>query len=505
MTAAAGVLLPYQQRWIEDGSTLKIAEKSRRTGLTWAEAADAVIEASAAEGGSDHLYVGSGRDMAVEFIDACAMWATQFGKAASEVAEEIFRDQDRDIITYRIDFASGHKIVALSSRPSNLRGRAGNVTIDEAAHHERLGEVVKAATPLTMWGGKVRIISTHNGADNPFNELLEDSRAGKKHYSVHRITLDDAIADGLYRRICQVNAQEWTPEAEQAWKQALLDSALTPEDALEEYQCVPQRSGGAYLSRAVIESCMVEAPILRFHPPGDFDSWADRQREAEAAGWIEAHLEPLLHALDPDSPHVVGVDFGRVADLSVFCPLAIRKDLTLAAPFLVELRTTPYRQQEQIFSALVDGLPRFRSGALDARGNGGYLAEQAGYRFGRGRIEAVQLSQGWYLEHMPRFKSRFEDRTIQIPQDRDVLDDLRALQVIQGIPKLPDAKTGAAKDRHGDSAIALALAEYAARRDPIVYDCHRVPRPSQMSRDRRFRDGDWRRVKAAAGFYRGAI
>ncbi|MBL4831606.1 MAG: hypothetical protein JKY55_17195 [Aliivibrio sp.] len=37
------LLLGYQKRWIADDSPLKIAEKSRRTGLTWAEAADAVL------------------------------------------------------------------------------------------------------------------------------------------------------------------------------------------------------------------------------------------------------------------------------------------------------------------------------------------------------------------------------------------------------------------------------------------------------------------------------
>ena len=37
------VLLPYQQAWIADEAALKIAEKSRRIGLTWAEAADDVL------------------------------------------------------------------------------------------------------------------------------------------------------------------------------------------------------------------------------------------------------------------------------------------------------------------------------------------------------------------------------------------------------------------------------------------------------------------------------
>ena len=40
-------LLIYQQEWIADDSPLKIAEKSRRIGLTWAEAADNVLIASA--------------------------------------------------------------------------------------------------------------------------------------------------------------------------------------------------------------------------------------------------------------------------------------------------------------------------------------------------------------------------------------------------------------------------------------------------------------------------
>lgn len=70
------VLLPYQKRWIADDSQLKIAEKSRRTGVTWAEAADSALSAAASvsAGGEDVFYVGSTKDMAREFIDAVSMW-----------------------------------------------------------------------------------------------------------------------------------------------------------------------------------------------------------------------------------------------------------------------------------------------------------------------------------------------------------------------------------------------------------------------------------------------
>lgn len=63
--------------------------------------------------------------------------------------------------------------------------------IDEAAFHESLEELLKAALALNMWGAGVRLISTHNGVDNPFNEYIQDAGEGRKDYSVHRITLDD--------------------------------------------------------------------------------------------------------------------------------------------------------------------------------------------------------------------------------------------------------------------------------------------------------------------------
>jgi Mu-like prophage FluMu protein gp28 len=196
--SADEVLLGYQKRWIADDSPLKIAEKSRRTGLTWAEAADACLCAGTArsEGGTNHFYVGSNKEMAREFIEAVAMWAKAFDRAAGEVQEEVLEDDDKDILTFVVYFASGFKVQALSSNPSNLRGMQGNVTIDEAAFHDRLAEVLKAALALTMWGAKVRLISTHNGVENLFNQLINDSRAGRKRYSVHTITLDDACAEG---------------------------------------------------------------------------------------------------------------------------------------------------------------------------------------------------------------------------------------------------------------------------------------------------------------------
>ena len=126
-----GVLLGYQIRWIADQHDVKVCEKSRRVGISWAEASDDALY-SASEIGDDTWYIGYTKDMAREFIDDCAFWAHLYKQAAEDVNEFVFVDQedgqeDRQILAYRINFASGHKIVALSSAPRNLRGKQGRV------------------------------------------------------------------------------------------------------------------------------------------------------------------------------------------------------------------------------------------------------------------------------------------------------------------------------------------------------------------------------------------
>src|SRR6266404_1330045 len=219
MNEPLSILLPYQRRWIADQAQVKVSEKSRRIGITWTEAADRALgAATTGRAGIDGWYIGYNKDMALEFIEAAAGWARRFNRAAQAVEEIVLEDERANILAYRIRFASGHKIVALSSRPSNLRGKDGCAVIDEAAFHEDLPELLKAALAFTMWGGLVRIISTHNGADNPFNELVTDIRAGRLPYSLHRTSLDDALSEGLYRRICQMQGYEWSQEIEQSWR-----------------------------------------------------------------------------------------------------------------------------------------------------------------------------------------------------------------------------------------------------------------------------------------------
>lgn len=463
------VLLPYQQAWVSDDSPVKVCEKSRRVGLSWAEAADDALYAASGKG-DDVWYVGYNQDMAREFIEDCAAWSRQYQLAAGAVEEGVFKDEERDITVFRIRYASGHKITALSSRPSNLRGKQGRVVIDEAAFHPELDQLIKAAMALLMWGGSVRIISTHNGDANPFNEMVQDIRAGKKKFGLHRVTFDDALGQGLYQRICLTKGRDWSQDAEAAWKQEML--SFYGEHAGEELNCIPSQGKGAWVSRALIESCMSPAaPVLRWSMLDGFAQEPEATRKAAAEDWFSDNVFGLISGLKLNNPCYFGEDFGRSGDLTVLAVLQEEAANVFRSPFVIELRNIPFQQQWQVVFLLGMALPRFSGAAFDARGNGQYLAELSMQAFGAWRIHQVMLSAGWYLENMPPYKAALEDRSVTWPLDPDIVDDHRALRMEKGYAHVPDGYRSKGRDggqRHGDSAIACPLAYFAARNTQLA-------------------------------------
>jgi phage FluMu gp28-like protein len=462
-----GVFMAGQARWVRDKAKVKVMEKSRRIGLSWAEAEDAV-ECAAAISGMDVWYIGYTKDMALEFILDCAQWAGQLQGFATDIesGEELFIDGDerQSVLKFSITFASGHRITALSSTPRNLRGKQGRVIVDEAAFHQDLPGLIKAAMALLIWGGEVRFISTHNGDDNAFNTLVKDIRAWRSPYSLHRITFDDAMADGLYERVCLRTGVELTEEGKKAWAADIR--AQYGDDAEEELDCVPKHGSGAFLTRELVEMQMRTGwPVLRDARAPGFTFESEATRVSTMRGWCEDNLKPLLDALPQNELSFVGGDFARTGDLTAFMPLLQRQNLSRYAPFVIELRGMPFAQQAQVLWYVMDHLPRFVGAALDARGLGMQIAETTAQRYGADRILCVQATQPWYLEHLPPYKAAFEDRMVELPMDADILADHRVPKVIKGIPQIPDVRTqdAAKKKRHGDTFIAGALAWFASR------------------------------------------
>ena len=478
---AEGVLLTYQQRLLStvSANAVTVYEKSRRIGATWGVAAQAVLTSGAArtEGGMDTFYIGYNLDMAREFVDVCGMWARNLGLVAGEIGEFLFTEQDekgvdRRIQAFRITFASGFEIVALASRPRSLRGRQGFVIIDEAAFHDDLEALLKAALALLIWGGRILIISTHDGAENRFAELVDECRAGKKPYALLRTTFDQACEAGLYRRVCQKLGKPWSAEAEATWRAEIR--AFYGEGAAEELDVIPRQGGGKFLPLHLIEArASRDIPVLRLACNEAFVHLPDFQRTATVLAWCEEVVRPHLLRLNPLLRSAFGHDFARVGDLSVLWPVQVQPNLVRSTPFTIEMRNVPFDQQREVLFYVADRLPRLSAGALDRTGNGAYLAEKAVQRYGAHRIEGIHLSEGWYRDNMPRVKAAFEDAGFDIPADAGVVDDWRSLELVRGVARVPEKRSNAKgedKDkaggqRHGDAAIAGSLALYAANRD----------------------------------------
>lgn len=470
-------LLGYQQRVVglleTSGVEVLFVEKSRRIGLTWGFAAYAVLRAAREKkaGGMDVMYISYAQDMTREFVDACAMWARAFSHAAMEVEETFFEDKspdgDKSIQAFRIRFASGFEIMALSSAPRTLRGKQGVVMIDEAAFVDNLAELLKAAMAFLMWGGQVVVCSTHNGFENEFNTQIQDIHAGKLPYRHIKIDLDTALKEGLYERICFVTHKPWSPENEAEWREKIIKFYAAGAD--EELFCIPSQSAGAYLSRALIEARMnPDIPIIRWMPPKGFVDWPEHMRKAEALAFCVEKLKPVLDKVERSYRACLGQDFARNGDLSVIHPMLVTTTLQRQTPFILEMRDVPFETQRDILFYIIDSLPRFFHAALDAGGNGAYLAEATRQKLGTSMVSEIKFSLDWYMLNMPKLKDAFENGYIELPRDDDTMGDYRLIQMTGGVAKVPQGVHTVGSDghkRHGDSAIAGALAYFASNQD----------------------------------------
>lgn len=491
------VLLPYQARAVsllDSACPVLFVEKSRRIGLTWGLAAYAVLRAGRqkAAGGMDVMYISYSREMTREFIDACAMWARAFDNAVSSVDEVLLQDGDEKAINaFRIQFASGFEIMALSSAPRGLRGKQGCVIIDEAAFVDDLASLLKSAMAFLMWGGQVVVCSTHLGVDNAFNTEIQDILAGRSKYAHLRIDFDEALHEGLYQRICLVTGKTWSPEAEAAWRQSILD--FYRDNADEELYCVPSLSSGAWIPAPLIEARMT-APgkVLRLELPQDYLYRSKADQALLMAPFLE-ELRDALRGLDLSLQYAFGFDFARVADLSAGVLLAIEGALKRREAISIELRNVPGDEQKLIVGLILEHVrSRLVGGAFDATGMGWTVAEDMGRRFGLkedpegpGVVMAIKFTEDWYRIHMPPLKAAFEDDGITIMADVEHLGDLRAVKLVRGIARVPPTREGETnKKRHGDWAIGLALAHFASRMRWSEFDYIPAPRPQDARPDR---------------------
>lgn len=430
VSIALNYFCPYQIAWIKDETRTAISEKSRRIGFTYAEAYRSVERRIRL--GSDHLFASRTKETAAEFLEYCKMYAKVFGSVAEDLGEQpLFKNGDLKAMTLR--FSKGQRILALSSNPDAFRGFGGDVTLDEFAYHKKQAAVLKAANASAkIWGHTIRIISTHNGEGSLFNRLIIEFRAGKRDpakWSVHRTTLEEAVAQGLVGKI-KGEAND-TPESRAEFIADVRNDCIDETEWAEEYCCVPNTDATAFLSYDLIDAARVPGLELTEDP-------------AELTGQIFG-----------------GYDVSRRHDLCVLWAIEKVGDVYWTRLLRV------LQGEERRFSAQESLLHRFlgnrqvRRLCLDQTGMGEMLAEYMTDRW-KSRAEGVLLSATKKAAIAAPFKGLFEDRRIRIPDDDDLREDLHKTRKV--VTAGGNVRLSAESDDagHADRFWAGALAREAA-------------------------------------------
>jgi len=463
------IFLPYQQRWVDDRSRLKLMEKGRQIGLSWSTAFGCVERTAPKEARNDQ-WVSSRDDIQARlFLEDCKRFAGLLDAAANDLGLVVI-DPDKGISAYVLHFGNGKRIHSMSSNPDAQAGKRGGRVLDEFALHPDPRKLYSIAYPGITWGGQLELVSTHRGSDNFFNELAEDikHRGNPKGFSLHTVTLQNALEQGfLYKLQNALPKDDERQEMDEAeYFDFIRAGCASEEQFLQEYMCVPADDAGAFLSYDLIAGC-------------EYRATADWQLN-EATKNRELYL---------------GMDVGRVNDLTVFW-LIERVSGMMFTRRVVTLQNKTFSEQESVLYELLQ-LPGLRRACLDATGLGMQLAERAQEKFGTYLVEAVTFTSSSKEAMAYPLRTAFEDKSIRIPKDDEIRADLRSIKKVVSAAGNIRFAADRGPGGHADRFWALALSVEAASSPGVKYAYESVKK--RESKD----DDDFRTVKATAGF--GAI
>ena len=447
--------LPYQSGWIRDKSALRICEKSRQIGLSYADSYDSVIKA-ALKGGRNVWVMSRDEIQAREYIRYCKHWAKVLNCAAHDWGEQLFTRHDGKALKVQVlSFASRASIYALSSNPDAIVGKTGHVKLDEFALHKDQRTLYAVAKPVTQWGGTLSIISTHRGMGTVFHSLLTDTkqRGNPMGWSLHTIPIQTAVEQGLVERINEKAGRE---ESRAAWLTRQRAECIDEEQWLQEYCCVPADESTAFISYDMINAC--EEPELRLLSLADLLhslSLSASGGEGRGEEAVSTYLSPVTR----HSSLFLGVDVARKHDLCVF-DLGEKLGDVVWDRLRLELKDKSFSEIKSELYRLLR-LPQVKRCFLDATGLGLQLAEEARADFGW-KLEPVVFTAPVKEELAFGLRTALQERKVRLVPDDKLRADLRGIRkevTLSGNIRF----LGESPDSHCDRFWAKALRQHAAR------------------------------------------
>jgi len=440
--AVKTLLLPYQQRWVNDRSRFKIGVWGRQTGKSFSTAAEAV-EDCLRHPGSVWVCLSAGERQALEWLQKAREWAEAYQLVLESYAED--RQLAEALLkSAEIRFANGSRCIAIPANPSTARGYSANVVLDEFAYHDDPDRIWAAMFPsvtnplagtflervrarlagtrdetVARKELKVRVVSTFNGRGNKFFQLWE--RRAEAGWSGHKVDIHLAASEGLP---VDVPALRTALDDAEAWAQ--------------EFECEPMDTSTVLLPYDLLAKAE-SADASETCPP---DLWLGR-----------------------GSPVFLGIDFGRTNDPTVCWAWELLGDtLWCREVLLLRGMSTP----DQV-EALRHRIARATRVCLDYTGPGVGLGDLLVQTFGEydpqahrfGKVELDVFTLGFKRELFPTLRRWFEAGKLRIPISREVREDLHSMQQVisNGEYNYWAPRT---REGHSDRCTAAALGVRAA-------------------------------------------
>lgn len=433
MKSPLDILLPYQRRWVDDATRFKLGVMSRQVGKDFSTGAEMVRDCMQRAGVTWLLGAPSERQ-SLESLSKCKEWAEAFRLALD--MEEVERSGPEALMkSTTIQFANKSRIIAVPGRPETVRGFSANITFTEAAFFDDIKATWRAVLPSItnpLRGGekKVRLITTPNGQGDLIHQLFVNNYESpdpnrKQRWAVHRVTIHDAVADGL-----DVDVEE------------LREAMDDPEGFAVEFECEFLDLNNVLLPYDVI--ALGESAEATEQAPDGF--WAPDAKTG---------------------PVVLGIDFGRTTDPTVCWADELVGDVAWTREVLV-LRGMPSDRQEEILAPRIARAARV---CFDYTGPGIGLGDYLVKKFGRwkpeehefGKIELCTFTAAFKREEYPKLRRAFEQPTrARIPISREIREDLHEMRATSraGNFSYESPRTAAG---HSDRCTAKMLANRARR------------------------------------------
>jgi phage FluMu gp28-like protein len=390
------ILFPYQRKWKNDKSKLKIALKARQIGWSTLFGVEGLLEAI--EHAREILLVSASERQSKAILQKVYMWDRLWQRAGHPSL--IISQSKTECSTI-----NNGKLYSLPANPNTIRGFSGSVYLDEFAFHQQAQDIYKAVFPMIIGktGYSLKIASTPFGDLGRFYELW----TGDNDFSKHRVTLDDAIRDGI-----DVDKE-------------LIRKNFTADEYAQEFDCQFIASGNIYIGLELLSRAFIS--------------------DVTGIPFGTGHT-------------YIGVDVGRHHDLFVIYVIEEINGVYYERE-RVELKNTPFHIQNDELERMIRLYKPVRA-CLDATGMGEEKAEKFSLKYPF--CAGIKFTNESKMKMAGDLKAQFERRAIRIPPDQELINDIVKVKKKATIAGNVRFEADTTAEGHADRFWSLALAIQAA-------------------------------------------